>query len=217
MLTRWAVERAGDEVAVWQFWGYRYAAGPGEHCMHALQVALLDAGCGEGMYLRRTADALAAAGRSSQAYGIDVSKLAVRLAAKRAGHHSFAVASTYALPFPEQVPPVSAPCSKHFARCLRCATARALLVPCAGLCCGDLRLCALSCEGDLRSAAAWRLHRDSLAWEGAPAGAEGEDLRVAAPLFGEGRDSGGRDAAAWPRHGGVGQGEGRHAAAGQRR
>ena len=71
--------------------------------MHAHQVALLDAGCGEGMYLRHTFDAVAAAGKLTQAYGIDVSKLAVRLAAKRAGHLSFAVASTYALPFPEQV------------------------------------------------------------------------------------------------------------------
>ena len=66
-------------------------------------MAVLDAGCGEGMYLRRTADALAAAGKQSQPFGIDVSKLAVRLAAKRSGHLSLAVASTYALPFPEQV------------------------------------------------------------------------------------------------------------------
>ena len=82
-------------------------------------MALLDAGCGEGMYLRSTVDALAAAGKRSRAFGIDVSKLAVRLAAKRAGHLSLAVASTYALPFPEQVLcPASVPCylaSMHLA------------------------------------------------------------------------------------------------------
>ena len=56
---------------------------------------VLDAGCGEGAYLGR-----ACAG-GAQGWGIDISKVAVRLAAKRYPSCRFAVASSYRLPFDE--------------------------------------------------------------------------------------------------------------------
>lgn len=55
---------------------------------------VLDAGCGEGTYLARAAAAAGARG-----WGIDISKVAVRLAARRYPECSFAVASSYRLPF----------------------------------------------------------------------------------------------------------------------
>lgn len=54
---------------------------------------VLDAGCGEGTYLARAC----AAGATG--WGIDISKVAVKLAAKRYPQCSFAVASVYRLPF----------------------------------------------------------------------------------------------------------------------
>jgi 23S rRNA (guanine745-N1)-methyltransferase len=55
--------------------------------------SVLDAGCGEGTYLARSC-----AG-GAQGWGIDISKVAVRLAAKRYPTLEFAVASVYRLPF----------------------------------------------------------------------------------------------------------------------
>jgi 23S rRNA (guanine745-N1)-methyltransferase len=55
---------------------------------------LLDAGCGEGTYL-----AAAAAAAGARGWGIDVSKAAVRLAARRFPEHRWAVASSLELPF----------------------------------------------------------------------------------------------------------------------
>lgn len=60
----------------------------------ASPVHVLDAGCGEGSYLAAVTDRTGA-----QGWGIDVSKPAVRLAARRYPHHHYAVASTYVLPF----------------------------------------------------------------------------------------------------------------------
>lgn len=68
----------------------------------AKQVSVLDAGCGEGMYLARVQAALQGAGKQCEAFGIDVSKMAIRLAAKRHTEASFAVASSYILPFDNQ-------------------------------------------------------------------------------------------------------------------
>lgn len=59
--------------------------------------AVLDAGCGEGTYLARAASAAGA-----QGWGIDISKVAVRLAAKRYDACRFAVASSYRLPFADE-------------------------------------------------------------------------------------------------------------------
>ncbi|MEN9645891.1 MAG: rRNA ((745)-N(1))-methyltransferase [Actinomycetota bacterium] len=55
---------------------------------------VLDAGCGEGTYLARAVEAAGATG-----WGIDISKVAVKLAARRYAACSFAVASSYRLPF----------------------------------------------------------------------------------------------------------------------
>jgi 23S rRNA (guanine745-N1)-methyltransferase len=56
--------------------------------------SILDAGCGEGTYLARATAAFPASG-----WGIDVSKPAVRLAARRHRQNHYAIASCYALPF----------------------------------------------------------------------------------------------------------------------
>lgn len=56
---------------------------------------VLDAGCGEGTYLARACSA----GADAQGWGIDISKVAVRLAARRYSQCRFAVASSYRLPF----------------------------------------------------------------------------------------------------------------------
>ena len=61
----------------------------------AVQPAcILDAGCGEGSYLARATEVTGANG-----WGIDISKSAVRRAARRHPAHHYAVASSYALPF----------------------------------------------------------------------------------------------------------------------
>lgn len=56
---------------------------------------LLDLGCGEGYYSGRLATSLPAA----QLYGIDISKTAIKYAAKKYPTIHFAVASAYQLPF----------------------------------------------------------------------------------------------------------------------
>lgn len=61
---------------------------------------VVDAGCGEGYYTGRMAAALTAAGRQPQVYGCDISKGAVRLAAKAVPEACFAVATSFALPLP---------------------------------------------------------------------------------------------------------------------
>lgn len=60
-------------------------------------VHLLECGSGEGSYL-----AAAAARVRAEAWGIDVSKPAARLAARRHRNHHYAVASTYHLPFDDR-------------------------------------------------------------------------------------------------------------------
>ncbi len=58
---------------------------------------VLDLGCGEGFYTRALLRALP----DSAVYGIDISRAAIRLAAKQSKEACFAVASTYQLPLPE--------------------------------------------------------------------------------------------------------------------
>ncbi len=65
-------------------------------------AAFLDCGCGEGYYSSGIVEALAAAGKAPRAAGIDISKSAVRLAAKRLKTVEFAVASCYHLPLMEE-------------------------------------------------------------------------------------------------------------------
>ena len=66
-------------------------------------MVVLDAGCGEGMYLDHVVGRLAASGRPVDAIGIDVSRPAVRLAARRHRQPRFAVASSYAIPLADGV------------------------------------------------------------------------------------------------------------------
>jgi 23S rRNA (guanine745-N1)-methyltransferase len=83
-----------------------FDAGMYDPIIHAVASAIalegaahvLDAGCGEGTYLARACDAATA-----QGWGIDVSKVAVRLAARRYPECRFAVASSYRLPFADGV------------------------------------------------------------------------------------------------------------------
>lgn len=59
---------------------------------------ILDSGCGEGWYDEGIYKALDSEGKAPQIAGIDISKEAVRLAAKRLKSAEFAVASAYHLP-----------------------------------------------------------------------------------------------------------------------
>jgi len=63
----------------------------------ATMEAMLDLGCGEGFYL----DAMAAAQPAAQLCAVDISRAAVRLAARRHRSASIAVASAFHLPLPE--------------------------------------------------------------------------------------------------------------------
>jgi len=66
---------------------------------------VLDAGCGEGAYVRALSASSASLPPSALLVGIDVSKPAIRLAAARAGPAStsrFAVASSFAIPLPDR-------------------------------------------------------------------------------------------------------------------
>ena len=62
---------------------------------------LLDAGCGEGWYTAGIYQALRSAGRRPRMAGTDISKLALRTAARREREVEFAVASSYRLPLAE--------------------------------------------------------------------------------------------------------------------
>jgi len=59
---------------------------------------ILDAGCGEGWYTAGVFGALKAAGRRPRMAGTDISKFALRTAARRERGVEFAVASSYRLP-----------------------------------------------------------------------------------------------------------------------
>lgn len=61
---------------------------------------------GEGHYLGSLLQRLHGDGVAANGYGVDVSKLAVRLAAARHKGAAFAVASIYRLPFDDQVHPM---------------------------------------------------------------------------------------------------------------
>ena len=59
---------------------------------------ILDAGCGEGYYTGRLYREIAAQGVSPEAFGFDISKFAVKSAAKHCPGIGFAVASCFAIP-----------------------------------------------------------------------------------------------------------------------
>lgn len=64
--------------------------------------ALLDSGCGEGYYTQGVHRALVEAGRAPETAGVDLSKFALRRAARRLPEGEFAVASAYRLPVPDR-------------------------------------------------------------------------------------------------------------------
>ena len=64
--------------------------------------ALLDSGCGEGYYTAGLYQALTAAGCVPRLAGVDISKFALRRAAKRLPQGEFAVASVYRLPLADE-------------------------------------------------------------------------------------------------------------------
>lgn len=63
---------------------------------------LLDSGCGEGYYTAGLYQTLATAGKTPAVAGVDLSKFALRKAAKRLPEGEFAVASVYHLPLADQ-------------------------------------------------------------------------------------------------------------------
>ncbi|MDP5254718.1 MULTISPECIES: 23S rRNA (guanine(745)-N(1))-methyltransferase [unclassified Vibrio] len=64
--------------------------------------AILDLGCGEGFYTQGLHEELSARANVPEVYGIDISKVAVRYAAKRYRQCRFSVSSSYHLPFADQ-------------------------------------------------------------------------------------------------------------------
>jgi len=66
------------------------------------EAAIFDSGCGEGYYSDGIFRALTESGRRVRMAGIDISKFAVRRAAKRNRAIEFAVASAYQLPVAEE-------------------------------------------------------------------------------------------------------------------
>lgn len=73
-----------------------------EACADKSGCAILDCGCGEGYYTAGIAQALQSAGICARIAGIDISKFALRKAAKRVPGGEFAVASAYHLPMADQ-------------------------------------------------------------------------------------------------------------------
>jgi 23S rRNA (guanine745-N1)-methyltransferase len=67
-------------------------------CMNMQNPIILDAGCGEGYYTGRLYDDLKGYGLSPQVYGFDISKFAVKAAAKRYKEIAFAVGSIFDIP-----------------------------------------------------------------------------------------------------------------------
>lgn len=63
---------------------------------------VIDSGCGEGWYTAGVFQALSNAGKAPQIAGVDISKFALRRAAKRLPQGQFAVASAYSLPLPDR-------------------------------------------------------------------------------------------------------------------
>lgn len=73
-----------------------------EECKALPSPALLDSGCGEGYYTAGLYQALTAAGCAPKIAGVDISKFALRRAAKRLPQGEFAVASVYHLPLADE-------------------------------------------------------------------------------------------------------------------
>lgn len=95
-----------------------------EYAVHSPSPVLVDSGCGEGYYTAGLLRALSEAGHTPQIAGVDLSRAALRRAAKRAPGAEFAVASVYRLPIPDSSADVlvnifSPLATEEFARVLR--------------------------------------------------------------------------------------------------
>jgi 23S rRNA (guanine745-N1)-methyltransferase len=85
---------------------------------------LLDIGCGEGYYTHQVEQKLTQKHPETKVYGLDISKVAVRYAAKRYPECDFSVASSHRLPFADgsldAVLRIYAPCkAEELARCIK--------------------------------------------------------------------------------------------------
>ena len=86
-------------------------------CAYAPEhVRILDAGCGEGYYSAAVFQALDRAGKAPMLAGIDLSKHALRRAAKREKAAEFAVASVYNLPVADEAVHLLLNCFSPFAQ-----------------------------------------------------------------------------------------------------
>lgn len=94
-------------------------------CRYAPENAVfLDAGCGEGYYTAAIGEALAAAGKKPRTLAVDISKFAVKRAAKCCRDAETAVASVYRLPVADECVDVLLDCfsplaAEEFRRVLR--------------------------------------------------------------------------------------------------
>ncbi|EGR0046368.1 TPA: 23S rRNA (guanine(745)-N(1))-methyltransferase [Vibrio vulnificus] len=84
---------------------------------------LLDIGCGEGYYTDEVAKTLVLQHPEAKTFGLDISKIAVRFAAKRYPNVKFCVASSHRLPFADEaldgILRIYAPCkAEELARCI---------------------------------------------------------------------------------------------------
>jgi 23S rRNA (guanine745-N1)-methyltransferase len=91
---------------------------------HEYSPQLLDIGCGEGFYTGYVAQELLAKSPQSQIFGLDISKPAIRYAAKRYRNCQFCVASSHRLPFADQsldvIMRIYAPCkTDELQRCIK--------------------------------------------------------------------------------------------------
>ncbi len=97
---------------------------------------LLDIGCGEGYYTHQVQQKLVDTSASSNVFGLDISKIAVKYAAKRYPDCRFAVASSHRLPFAAHslsaILRIYAPCkSSELVRCIEPGGALITVTPAA--------------------------------------------------------------------------------------
>ncbi len=98
-----------------------------ELCKHFLKNTnhqLLDIGCGEGYYTTYIADTLQEQSIEARTFGLDISKVAIRYAAKRYPNCDFTVASSHRLPFADDsldgILRIYAPCkTQELNRCVK--------------------------------------------------------------------------------------------------
>lgn len=95
-----------------------------QHAVSSPAPIVLDSGCGEGYYTAGLFQGLTEAGLAPRIAGVDLSKAALRRAAKRVPEAEFAVASVYHLPLPDRSADVlvnifSPLAAEEFARVLR--------------------------------------------------------------------------------------------------